>query len=74
VVMLTITGNRMVLHAEGVLLADAKRRPDGRWDVSSWPVPLSRDQVITALTITELLARGHPPDHLLVVTFLNEIA
>ena len=72
--MLTIASNRMVLHAEGVLLADATRRPDGRWDVSTWPVPLSRDQAITALTITELLARGHPPDHPLVVTFCNEIA
>jgi len=38
--MLTITGNTMVLHNDGVPLADATLRPDGRWDVSSWPVPL----------------------------------
>jgi hypothetical protein len=71
--MLTITGDRMVLHNDGVPLADAILRLDGRWDVSSWPVPLGRDQAITALTITELLARGHPPDHPLVVTFRNEL-
>jgi hypothetical protein len=72
--MLTITGNRMVLHNEDVLLADATRRPDGRWDVSTWPVPLGRDQAITAWAITELLARGHSPGHPLVVTFRNELA
>jgi hypothetical protein len=72
--MLTITGDRMVLHDDGVPLADATRRPDGRWNVSTWPVPLGRDQAITALTITELLVRGHSPDHPLVVTSRNELA
>jgi hypothetical protein len=72
--MLTITGSRMVLHNDSVPLADATRRPDGRWDVSTWPAPLGRDQAITALTITELLARGHRHDHPLVVTFRNELA
>jgi hypothetical protein len=71
--MLTITGDRMVLHNDGVPLADATLRRDGRWDVSTWPVPLGRDQAITALTITELLARGHPPGHPLIVTFRNEL-
>jgi hypothetical protein len=37
--MLTINGNRMVLHTEGVGLVDATCRPDGRWAVSTWPVP-----------------------------------
>jgi hypothetical protein len=72
--MLTIAGDRMVLHDDGVPLADVTRRPDGRWNVSTWPVPLGRDEAITALTITELLARGHSPDHPLVVTFRNELA
>lgn len=48
--MLTITENLMVLDAEGVLLASVTRRPDDRWEVSTWPVPLGRDQAITALT------------------------
>jgi hypothetical protein len=72
--MLTITEDRMVLHNDGGPLAGATRRLDGRWDVSTWPVPLGRDQAVTALTITELLARGHTPDHPLVVTFRNELA
>ena len=54
--MLTLTGNQMVLHNDGLPLAGATLRPDGRWDVSTWPVPPGRDQAITALTITELLA------------------
>ena len=72
--MLTITGNRMVLHAEGYASRQGYAPPDGRWDVSTWPVPLARDQAITALTITELLVRGHSPDHPLVVTSRNELA
>ena len=72
--MLTITDNRMILHNDGVPLAEATRRPDGRWNVGTWPVPLSRDQAITALNLTELLARGHSPDHPLVVTLRNELA
>ena len=71
--MLTITGTTMVLHNDGLPLAGATLRPDGRWDVSTWPVPPGRDQAITALTITELLALGHPPGHPLVVTFRNEL-
>ena len=58
--MLTITEDQMILHADGVALAVASRRSDGKWNVSTWPAPLGRDQVITVLTITELLARGHP--------------
>jgi hypothetical protein len=42
--MLTITGNWMVLHNDGVLVAYATRCPDGRWNVSTWPLLLSRDQ------------------------------
>jgi hypothetical protein len=57
---LTVTEDRMILHADGLALAGATRRLDGKWDVSTWPVPLGRDQAITALTITELLARGYP--------------
>jgi hypothetical protein len=45
--MLTITEHQMVLHADGVALAGAARRPDGKWDVSTWPTPLGRDQAIT---------------------------
>lgn len=71
--MLTITEDQMILHADGVTLASAVRRPDGKWDVSTWPVPLGRDQAITALTVTELLARDHPTDHPLVATLRDEL-
>jgi hypothetical protein len=71
--MLAITEDEMILHADGVILAGAMRRPDGNWDVSTWPVPLGRDQAITALTIAELLARGHPADHPLVTTLRDEL-
>jgi hypothetical protein len=37
--MLTITEDQMILHADGVTLASAIRRPDGKWDVSTWSVP-----------------------------------
>lgn len=46
--MLTITGNRAVLHNDGGSVADATHRPDGRWDVSVWPIPRG-GQAITAL-------------------------
>jgi hypothetical protein len=67
--MLTITEDQMILYADGVTLASAGRRPDGRWDVSTWPVLLRGDQAITALTITELLAHGHPINPPLVASF-----
>jgi hypothetical protein len=71
--MLTIAEDQMILHVDGVALADASRRSDGKRDVSIWPVPLGRDQAITALTIAELLARGHPTDHPLVIAFRSEL-
>jgi hypothetical protein len=39
----------------------------GRCRIGGWAM-------MPALTITELLASGHPPDHPLVVTFRNELA
>jgi hypothetical protein len=71
--MLTITETRMVLHNDGVPVAHGELCTDGRWEVSTWPVPLSRDQAITALTTAKLLARGHSPDHPWLVTFRNEL-
>jgi hypothetical protein len=37
--MLTITEDQMILHANDATLAGATHRPDGRWDVPTWPVP-----------------------------------
>jgi hypothetical protein len=46
----------------------------GAWIVSDRPGRLfTRDQAITALTVTELLAIGHSPDHGLVLAFEEEL-
>jgi hypothetical protein len=63
----------MILHANDATLAGATRRPDGRWDVTAWLVPLGREQAITTLTITELLTRGYPAGHPVVVTLRSEL-
>jgi hypothetical protein len=46
----------------------------GAWIVSDRPGRLfTRDQAITALTVTELLAIGRSPDHGLVLAFEEEL-
>jgi hypothetical protein len=46
----------------------------GAWIVSDRPGRLfTRDQAITALTVTELLEIGHSPDHPLVLAFEEEL-
>ena len=72
--MLTITGNRMVLHNHGMPLADATLRPG--WQVGcqrpAGPSgPRSGDH---RLDRHRTLACGHSPDHPPVVTFRNELA
>jgi hypothetical protein len=69
----TITEERMVLESGGVVIADACVRPDGRWQVSTWPEPVDRNQAITALTVAELLERGLPAGHPLVRTLRAEL-
>jgi hypothetical protein len=48
----------MSLEVDGAVLATARKRPDGWWEVSYWPRFFDRNQAITALTITELLDSG----------------
>ena len=43
---------------DGKVVATAKRRTGGWWDVSHWPRFFDRNQAITALTATELLEAG----------------
>ncbi len=71
---LTITEKRMVLESGGVVIADARVRPDGRWQVSTWPEPVDRNQAITALTVAELLKRGLSAGHPLMRTLRAELA
>ena len=70
---LRITDTRIVLEVGGMAIGDATARADGRWDVSTWPVLLDRNQALTALKIAELLAHGHCAHHPLVVTLRAEL-
>ena len=49
----------MSLEIDGKVVATAKRRTGGWWEVSHWPRFFDRNQAITALTVTELL-EGRP--------------
>ncbi len=48
----------MSLEIDGKVVATAKRRTGGWWEVSHWPRFFDRNQAITALTVTELLEAG----------------
>jgi hypothetical protein len=77
---LRIDMHSMALQISGQEIATARFAPHtaadgkGAWIVSDRPGRLfTRDQAITALTVTELLAIGHRPDHSLVVAFEEEL-
>ena len=77
---LRIENNSMSLEVDGHVIATARfsehaaANGQGAWIVSDRPRRLfSRDQAITALTVTELLEIGHRPDHPLVLTFEQEL-
>jgi hypothetical protein len=77
---LRIDNDFMALEVGGEIIATARfdqyAAADGRgaWIVSDRSARLfTRDQAITALTITELLAIGHSPDHQLVFAFEEEL-
>jgi hypothetical protein len=48
----------MCLEIDGNVLATARRGSGDWWEVTHWPRFFDRNQAITALTITELLADG----------------
>jgi hypothetical protein len=61
------------LEADGQVIATARRRADGWWEVGHWPRFSDRNQAITALTITELLASGQNSDDPLVLPLRGEL-
>jgi hypothetical protein len=63
----------MCLEVAGEVIATARQRPDGWWEVTSWPRFFDRDQAITALTVTELLESGHTNDDPLVIALREEL-
>jgi hypothetical protein len=77
---LRIDDNSMSLAVDGHAIATARFAQhaaadgQGAWIVFDRPGRLfTRNQVITALTVTELLAVGHSPRHGLVPAFEEEL-
>ena len=61
------------LEIDGVVLAAARERTDGWWEVSHWPWFFDRDQAITALSVTELLHGGRDRNDPLVRALREEL-
>lgn len=70
---LEINDDYMCLHDNGRILATARRRVDGWWEVSYWPRFFDRNQAITALTVTELLESGRNSNDPLVIALRHEL-
>jgi hypothetical protein len=63
----------MTLEVDGTVIATAKRRTGGWWEVTNCPRFFDRNQAITALTVTELLEMGYNNDDPLVVALRQEL-
>lgn len=63
----------MSLEVDGKVVATAKRRTGGWWEVSHWPRFFDRNQAITALTVTELLEAGRDSNGPLVLALREEL-
>jgi hypothetical protein len=46
-----INDDIMTLELDGKVIAEAKRRPGGWWEVTNWPRFFDRNQAITALAV-----------------------
>lgn len=68
-----IDDDLMKLVIDGTVIAVAKRQSGGWWEVTNWPRFVDRDQAITALTVTELLATGRRSDDPLVLALRKEL-
>jgi hypothetical protein len=68
-----IDNDFMSLEVDGAVLATARRRADGWWEVSYWPRLFDCNQAITALTITELLDSGRDGTDPLVRALREEL-
>jgi len=68
-----ITDDFMYLEIGGVVIARARKRVDGWWEVSHWPRFFDRNQAITALTVTELLESGRDSSDPVVKALREEL-
>jgi hypothetical protein len=66
-----INDDQMTLEIDGSVIAVAKRRTGGWWEVTNWPRFFDRNQAITALTVTELLETGYAGDDPVVSAFFG---
>ncbi|MEV5574439.1 hypothetical protein AB0L06_30765 [Spirillospora sp. NPDC052269] len=67
-----IDDTRMTLTLDGKKIAEAIQAGDV-WHVSTWPVPLSYNQAITALTLAEWLATGQAANAPFAVAWREEL-
>ncbi len=63
----------MSLEIDGQVVATARQRADGWWEVTYWPRFFDRNQAITALTVTELLETGYGEGDPLVIALREEL-
>jgi len=68
-----INDDFMCLKIDGVVVARARQRVDGWWEVSHWPRFFDRNQAITALTVTELLESGRAGNDPVVMALRQEL-
>jgi hypothetical protein len=68
-----ISDDFMCLEISGAVIATARQRPGGWWEVTHWPRFFDRNQAITALTVTELLEAGRANDDPLVIALREEL-
>jgi len=72
-VSIKIDDDFMSLEIDGKVVATAKRRTGGWWEVSHWPRFFDRNQTITALTVAELLEAGRDSNDPLVRALREEL-
>ena len=63
----------MCLEIDGKVIATARERVDGWWEVSHSPRFFDRNQAITALTVTELLESGRDGNDPIVMALREEL-
>jgi hypothetical protein len=63
----------MSLEIDGKVVATARERADGWWEVSHWPRFFTRNQAITALVVTELLESGRDSSDPIVRSLREEL-
>ena len=63
----------MSLEIDGKVVAIARERTGGWWEVSYWPRFFDRNQAITALTITELLETGRASNDPILLALREEL-